>query len=233
MGMNKKDPGSASTTPGFVFDTGPYMKTPEMTKVGGVRVKAAFEIQSTEGGFLPPRMTTAERVALNPIVDGLQVFDTDEEDFFTVKGGDWSQQSPSEGMLFASGALDRANFIAMHTIPKTILPAPGLGLMNIVHGFKLTFIYTALFTDGGPIYLQYGVSPGATAKLAPAAPDIDEDLLKTTTANQASYVSGLLTEVRTDLMDNQPITITNSGLVFNGGVGSSVEWAVWYSIVEV
>ena len=41
---------------------------------------AVLEIESTQRGFLPPRMTTVEREAIaKPVADGLQIYNTDKK----------------------------------------------------------------------------------------------------------------------------------------------------------
>lgn len=56
----------------------------------GQRVSAAVEIQSTEGGLLLPRMTTAQRDELNPL-PGLTIFNLDEDSLSTYDAsGTWT-----------------------------------------------------------------------------------------------------------------------------------------------
>ncbi len=52
----------------------------------------AFEVKATSGGFMPPRMSTAQRLALPAGLDGLLVFDTDISAMMQyLPGGGWSQ----------------------------------------------------------------------------------------------------------------------------------------------
>jgi hypothetical protein len=61
--------------------------------VGGTSANASalIDIQSTTKGFLPPRMTTAERVAISSPANGLIVFDTDVQNLCYRRDGVWVQ----------------------------------------------------------------------------------------------------------------------------------------------
>ena len=61
--------------------------------VGGTSANAAalLDIQSTTKGFLYPRMTTAERVAIASPPNGLMVFDTDVQNLCYRRDGVWVQ----------------------------------------------------------------------------------------------------------------------------------------------
>lgn len=50
---------------------------------------AMLDVQSTEKGFLPPRMTTSDRIAMIGLANGLVVYDTDEESLFLYNGIGW------------------------------------------------------------------------------------------------------------------------------------------------
>lgn len=51
--------------------------------------KAALDIQSTTQGFLPPRMTAAQRAAISSPTTGLLVFDTDSAKPCFYNGSAW------------------------------------------------------------------------------------------------------------------------------------------------
>lgn len=94
MGINLIAPGGASPTAYLFYDTVAYPGgsrdgTASMTMVDGVPVAAAVEIQSTEGSFLLPRLTTAQRDALTPVVEGMMICNTQlhtYEAYFTSGG---------------------------------------------------------------------------------------------------------------------------------------------------
>jgi hypothetical protein len=50
---------------------------------------AMLDVQSTDKGFLPPRMTTIERNNIASPAEGLVVYDTDEESLFLFDGSGW------------------------------------------------------------------------------------------------------------------------------------------------
>lgn len=52
---------------------------------------AVLDIQSTTQGFLAPRMTTAERLAISAPAEGLTVFDTDLGAYIFYDGTDWTK----------------------------------------------------------------------------------------------------------------------------------------------
>ncbi len=62
---------------------------PQMTQVGGVTVAAAFEIQSTSGSLLLPRLTTAQMNALTPVVNGMMIYNTDNNVVTAYENGVW------------------------------------------------------------------------------------------------------------------------------------------------
>lgn len=77
---------------GDATDTG---NSPTMTEVGGTTVSAALEVQSTKGGFLPPRMTTLERDEMSAgtkeITNGLMIYNTDDDLLNVYQGGNWEE----------------------------------------------------------------------------------------------------------------------------------------------
>lgn len=64
-----------------------YPATP--TQVGGVNVAAAIECQSTTRGLLLPRMTTAQRDAMTPVVNGMMIYNTTTNSNNTYENGAW------------------------------------------------------------------------------------------------------------------------------------------------
>ncbi len=77
------DNGAMGADGEFVYD-----KTTNHLAIGTstVNPNASLELQSTDGAFLPPRMTTGERNALTPSV-GMQIFNTTQNDMEMYIGG--------------------------------------------------------------------------------------------------------------------------------------------------
>lgn len=57
--------------------------------VGDPHASSQFQIDSTTRGFLPPRMTTAQRTAISSPAAGLIVFDKDTTKSYTYDGSTW------------------------------------------------------------------------------------------------------------------------------------------------
>jgi len=54
-------------------------------------VSAKLEISSTNSGFLPPRMTAVQRIAISTPAEGLLVYQTDDsKGYYYYTGGTWS-----------------------------------------------------------------------------------------------------------------------------------------------
>jgi len=51
---------------------------------------AMLEVKSTDKGFLPPRMTTAQRDAISPPVEGLMIYNTDQKALNIFDGTSWT-----------------------------------------------------------------------------------------------------------------------------------------------
>lgn len=56
---------------------------------GSLNASALLDMQSTSKGFLPPRMTTAQRTAISSPASGLTVYDTDLNSLMTYNGSTW------------------------------------------------------------------------------------------------------------------------------------------------
>jgi hypothetical protein len=69
------------------------MSAQQIKKVGGnpylIESSAVFEIESSDKGFLMPRMTTLQRDAIAIPAEGLQVFDTDTKTIWNYDGAGW------------------------------------------------------------------------------------------------------------------------------------------------
>jgi hypothetical protein len=68
-----------------------------------VVASAQMQVDSTTKGFLPPRMTSAQRIAISSPATGLTVFDTTLSALFVYDGVRWCRQSTSERKITAIG----------------------------------------------------------------------------------------------------------------------------------
>ena len=78
-------------------------------------VSAILDVSSTNKGFLPPRMSTAQRLGIGSPAEGLLVFDTDEEAIHVYQGGAWEKSGTA-----IWGTNNPANGIDYHDGPVTI-----------------------------------------------------------------------------------------------------------------
>ncbi|PWK27908.1 FG-GAP repeat protein [Arcicella aurantiaca] len=58
---------------------------------GSPNASAVFQLNSTTKGFVPPRMTTGQRLAIVSPIDGLMVFDTSTDSFWFFNTNKWNQ----------------------------------------------------------------------------------------------------------------------------------------------
>lgn len=207
---------------------------PTITKVGGVPIAAALEVQSTLGAFVLPRMTTAQKTALSAnltvkqLVPGMQVFDTDLNAVSTYANGGWSTGASQEANL----ALTAANITGMNGAAIQVIAAPGAGKIIIVNKFFISFTAGGVaFTGGGTgIALQYAAGVYNAADLASEL--ISAATITTNTNNFASGIGHSLgaTALTTANATNAPIYITSQG-AFAAGNGTA-NLKVWYTIIN-
>jgi len=65
-----------------------------------VPIKAILELQSEDGAFVVPRMTSVDRILMDPIVDGALVFDTDLAILMLYEGGAWLEIATGPAVQF-------------------------------------------------------------------------------------------------------------------------------------
>lgn len=65
---------------------------------------AMLDVQSATKGLLAPRMTTAEKTAIDPAAVGLIVFDTDLNNYYFYNGANWSAFGSGEVLWESAGA---------------------------------------------------------------------------------------------------------------------------------
>jgi trimeric autotransporter adhesin len=67
---------------------------------------AMLDVQSSEKGFLPPRMTTSERNNIVSPANGLVVYDTNEESLFLFSGTEWEPLATGPGSRWEANGVD-------------------------------------------------------------------------------------------------------------------------------
>jgi hypothetical protein len=89
---------------GFAAGGSEHMRIDSSGRVGvGVlapHASAKLEIESTAGGFLPPRMTTVQREAIASPANGLVVYDSNAQDLYVYRNGAWSRVSEGATVAF-------------------------------------------------------------------------------------------------------------------------------------
>jgi hypothetical protein len=203
---------------------------PTYTTSGGVPVSAALELQSTEGAFLMPRMTTTQRDALTTVVNGMQVYNSTTDQLNIRAGGSWAAlPTTASTTLFTSVALDTAAVTGMFAAPETILAAPGAGYSYVVHRAVLQLnVGFIQFANGGDVNLCYGTTQTDLASATIAAAFVNG------AADAVIAVDGDInttTGLALSVTENAALSLTNATGAFDTGNGDLVVY-VWYSIVN-
>lgn len=231
MGINLVSP-TAFSSAALVYDTvavtgGSTDSTASMTKVAGVTVAAALEVQSTNGALLLPRMTAVQIAALTPVVDGMMAYDSTNGTPVVRSAGVWGGQSE----LFSVVTLTQANIQGMFAVPVSVLPAPGAGKTIIVHKATLYNNFnTAAFATGGDTVLQYGNAANGAGTNSLAIPF------------PAAFINSAVDALRSadGETDATLINISNTGIFISnqtaaftlGNAASTVVVNIWYSIIN-
>jgi hypothetical protein len=84
---------SAQTNIRGIYEGGQGLIVSKNTGITDLYPSSIFSIDSTTQGFLPPRMTTAQRNAIASPANGLVVFDTDLQNLCYRRDGVWVQVS--------------------------------------------------------------------------------------------------------------------------------------------
>ena len=86
------------------------LMTAQLLQGQALHPSAAFEISSTTKGFLPPRLTTTQRIAIQNPAIGLIVYNTDEQSMeIHIGSGEWVKVSTNSGIKLVSSLLADAS----------------------------------------------------------------------------------------------------------------------------
>jgi hypothetical protein len=224
MSINLISP-SATNSSILIYDAGTYTNGPvdsvsSLTKVNGVPVNAALEIQSVTGTLLLPRMTTAQKNALTTVVDGMLLFDSDLEALQIRQTGAWYSPGTS-GLQTNSFVISNAQVLSMFTTGIILVPAPGVGNAIIVNSVLFNYIFhTADFGAGGGLYLHYGTTGHGSVK---ASGTLANTFMTTLGANSMAGIGAVSGSAGvTSAITNKALCLTNDTALFNAGGGSLV-----------
>jgi hypothetical protein len=143
--------------------------TPTIDIDSGNPIAAALEVNSTTGAFVPPRMTTEQRLALFPICDGMIVYDTNISGLMLVQSGLWTSVGEQLNIFGTVSAAQLANLIkSPQTVVEALPPIPGLTYVILSVYFQISIGNTAItqiasiqsgaqrpFNNVSAMYLQY------------------------------------------------------------------------------
>lgn len=237
MGINTTSP-TTFTTAVLIGDTqqtagGSNDSIPTLTEANNLPVSAALEIQSTNGGLLLPRMTTAQINALPNPTNGMLAYNSSINSAVSYQNGSWNAGAPSSITTTVTSAQIGTALAAsgMYATPVQVVPAPGAGFIIIVDSFFVNYVYsTAAYTAGGVITLQYGNAGSG------AGTPITGSLSAATiiaNVNRVGYGLGLSVVNTTAALTNTAVYITNAtGNFSNPGTAAGVlNVTVYYTIV--
>jgi microcystin-dependent protein len=108
---------------------------------------ALLDVSSTTKGFLPPRMTTAQRDAISTPATGLMVYNTDDDVMNYYNGSAWAEIGGGGG----GSPVGTVITSALASCPSGYLAADGTAINRTT--------YAALFSAMGTMY---GVGDGST-----------------------------------------------------------------------
>lgn len=202
-----------------------------MTKVNGVVVSSALEIQSTTGGLTLPRMTSAQKLAIVTPIAGMEVFDTDLQTNVIYINGAWQVIAGLNGQQIATVTLNQAAVQGMYAAPQTIVAAPPAGSSLYVNSCVLINNFnTAAFAGGGNVILQYGTTNhgGGTNALS--------TIFNATvvTAGATSWASLVAPNAGTAITGTAAtgLYLSNAGAAFTGGnAASTLVCIVQYQVI--
>jgi len=83
--------------------------------IGTESPQGVLDLQSTTSGFIPPRMATAQRDAINPSVIGMVIYNTDSDQLEDYNGSRWLAVGQSKGCLVRTYLVNITNGVATVT----------------------------------------------------------------------------------------------------------------------
>jgi len=194
-----------------------------------------LELRSSSAGFLPPRMTTAQRNAIASVATGLLIYNTDTNQLNYYNGSIW--QIVSGGSAVTSVSVTTANGVSGTVINPTTTPAISLTLGGItpssvaatgtVTGSNLSGTNT-----GDQTLASLGAQPqlNGTGFVKATGTTISYDNSTYLTSIDTTNIANFSGKVRSRFSSTSPITYSN-GLIgitqattSTNGYLSSADW---------
>ncbi|TAD96041.1 MAG: hypothetical protein EAZ97_14685 [Bacteroidetes bacterium] len=123
-------------------------------------ISSKLEISSTSQGFLPPRMTTAQRNAIISPAEGLSIYNTDAKCLEFYDGTAWKSNCSSAstskfaGNLLYPDGVDFSNVFVKHLLPSQSYTVPaGKNLYLFIYGNNATINGVSILSGSS---LNYG-----------------------------------------------------------------------------
>jgi hypothetical protein len=132
--------------------------------VASVDPSAIFELASTTKGFLPPRMTDAQRIAISSPAEGLMIFNTTNKGVAYRDGTNWGYLSGALQNVTGSGGTQNILFASGNIVNLTLNASTTLTFSGHVVG---TYIIQVTQGGGGSNTLTYPASVKWSGGTAP------------------------------------------------------------------
>ncbi len=139
---------------------------------------AMLDVSSTSKGFLPPRMTSAQRNAISSPVEGLTIYNTDEKALNIYSGTSWEYANPfvcgqpfsdpRDGKVYNTVLIGTQCWMKENLNVGTMIDAQGYTVMQTDNGILEKYCYNnnqVNCTTYGGLYtwnemMQYSTTPG-------------------------------------------------------------------------
>ncbi len=114
---------------------------------GTNQASAAFHVNSTTGGILPPKVTTTEMNAIASPVEGLEVYNTTDKGAFRYDGSNWRRSSMDAITGRSTGQTAAVASIATLTVGSTDASYTISGNINVTTSGSESFSISVDYTD--------------------------------------------------------------------------------------
>jgi len=132
--------------------------------LGTTNSSAIVDLTSTTKGFLPPRMTNAQRAAIASPAEGLLLFNTDNKGVAYRDGTNWGYLSGAKQTVAASGGTVNVSFANGNIIDMTLTASTTLTLSAHVVG---TYIFELIQGGSGSYTITWPASVKWSGGTAP------------------------------------------------------------------